>query len=1056
MQVDAQASEDATVWAASLPGGPIDVLVFGPSHAEEDAAHLVARLETNLTFIAFDSFEPGLGPSEEVQTAIAKARKNPPEVIVLALDDARSLPNDLQMLLLDLSRDDAGLVLVRYGDRGAAVSRSLLSDLSQRANSDPVLRGVGADMLTGLQKDMEEVRLYEGGGRRAVELAYWGNAPETHALLPSAPSDAAYAPMLLDNYLSLLARAIRWAGGRDPALRIEGLFRQGRAEPDDLTTPPQLPPEFVQRMRDASVQPLSQTYALLFDRPAAKKYRVETQVRYPYRDIRWRHAVDEPVARGADRFLFALPGGFGEYLVDVWLMDGDDVIDWFTESVDVEGWPEIRNVQFSSYAIEENDRLEVSLTVREHFHRPRPCTVFVHATDALGRLVAENRIRVSDQGGAISAELVLVDLLTPYLKVEVFAADTDAPALSQWSKEHSAYSSAHVLVRRTDENAFRVMARGSAASEFNARLNNRALARRGVDLLRVDSGEETFGVPAFDTLEIVPTVATHHLGRCYFDAAIDPQKADALILEAQRYRRFGTGLYAINVLSDSQHSVCLSEFPAFLAAAYPDITRLNAAWGAQHADWTDAANATLTSSTAQRMEWRAYREDHLQRTLERVQAEIRHADPSARVGIDPGAVNVASLDAPLTGMFSVPPDRVAVARARNARTMDNVALLFADAAALEEAPLARWLPWFAVANGMQGIRVSGDAGSVAETLWQETAQVRAGVHDLLRSSMRMKSQIAIYDSRSSHRLDGVLPGPKSTSTLSQDQFARALSVLGYPFDLIEYEDAIVGRLDEYALCILPFARALSDEEVVALERFAQGGGELVADVPPGSYDEHGLQRNRESLSSRISLIRVDESATLFGEHIQTRKLATSIHDTLAIEASASVDITAYSYADAKVFALLNDPHGIKDSDRARLLIPDDRYGYAPLRGDYYKPGAKAFAKLERGEAAILTLLPYEVTRLELDADEAVGRGRRLRVGVKVKTKQRLPGDHMLHISVRDPQNRPLDHYARTITCPAGAGETHIPFALNDPAGPYTVTVRDVLTGLTESTEFTVW
>ena len=52
----------------------------------------------------------------------------------------------------------------------------------------------------------------------------------------------------------------------------------------------------------------------------------------------------------------------------------------------------------------------------------------------------------------------------------------------------------------------------------------------------------------------------------------------------------------------------------------------------------------------------------------------------------------------------------------------------------------------------------------------------------------------------------------------------------------------------------------------------------------------------------------------------------------------------------------------------------------------------------------------------------------------------------MRIEVRSPQGKVLRHYSSNILLRAGQAAWTVPFAVSDPAGNYTITCRDVLTG----------
>ena len=883
-----QAAPPPVVWAIPIQGGPIEVLFVGPEAAAADFEHLQRRLQLKTSRVTFP-FATDAGGARETRPLLdepalgdlRRALEKPPHVVVLARIGMDDLPAPLRQRLRSLAEAGTGLVLVSYGPDRSPAPGELFEGLGPKQDSEVVTRGIGAGALAGWQDGLDRVHLYEGERGRAVAIAYWSNAPQTHCLVPAAEDDVLHAPGTIDNYLSLVARAVRWAAGRDPELRIEKVESMTPPGPDAVDTPPQLPAEFIQNMRDAAAQPLLRPYRLRLNRPAKKKYTVRVRARYPYRGLESSYTPDDVIGRGEQSIILNLPVGYGDCFLDFWLLDRGVVVDWFTEAVRHEGWPEITNVVFSSLAVEPNDTIEISLRVRPHYHRPRPCTVFVRATDSLGRLVAETSVPVDAKGGEITVELPLVDLLAPYLKVEVFAADTKEGPLNHWLMERSDYAFAHVLVRRNAPNGFRFITDGPAATEFNTRRHNRTMAAYGIDAIHMSDPADPVGVPALDHLDAIPTVASYAIPASYEDPDTRSNQDYELGEQTRRYRQFGPGLYLLDIenislgegASASNAGLYAQEFQRFLAAKYPGLTALNRAWGTAFDDWSEARSAAIRGprSTSAHMDLDAFEESMLLTAYLRAGDVISEIDPRARVGIEaiaPGKKNYALDSATFlrrVDFLLVSDDPLAADKVQSFRSDRGMAILKPAGGLLARGVrFAEWLPWYAALHGLDGLWIDSRAGTMIgrgpgdgakkhapedplSALAREVRVVQSGIAALLKQARPVRSGIAIYDSRSSTRLDRVVPVNAYASRTSQESFARLLDKFGYQYDFVDYEAVVKGALADYSLCVLPFARALSSEEIFALQRFHREGGALIADILPGRYDEHGSPREENPL-----------------------------------------------------------------------------------------------------------------------------------------------------------------------------------------------------------------
>jgi hypothetical protein len=109
-----------------------------------------------------------------------------------------------------------------------------------------------------------------------------------------------------------------------------------------------------------------------------------------------------------------------------------------------------------------------------------------------------------------------------------------------------------------------------------------------------------------------------------------------------------------------------------------------------------------------------------------------------------------------------------------------------------------------------------------------------------------------------HRSAGAAWMQRSSETELEDNawrvalrdYAAALVRLGLRPRFITPDQLANGPPRETTL-ILPHAIALSDQEVRTIVAFAAGGGRVIADTPPGRFDEHGRRRAAPSMPVAI-------------------------------------------------------------------------------------------------------------------------------------------------------------------------------------------------------------
>lgn len=101
------------------------------------------------------------------------------------------------------------------------------------------------------------------------------------------------------------------------------------------------------------------------------------------------------------------------------------------------------------------------------------------------------------------------------------------------------------------------------------------------------------------------------------------------------------------------------------------------------------------------------------------------------------------------------------------------------------------------------------------------------------------------------------------------------------------------------------------------------------------------------------------------------------------------------------------------------------------------------------DVRVFVQLDVAPTRLEVKATRT---GRRINLSAQLLGDGDL-ADHVLRIETTDPNGEPFEPLTDNVTTDAGAYEGQVDLAINDPKGGYTITVRDVITGL--STDVTL-
>jgi hypothetical protein len=118
-------------------------------------------------------------------------------------------------------------------------------------------------------------------------------------------------------------------------------------------------------------------------------------------------------------------------------------------------------------------------------------------------------------------------------------------------------------------------------------------------------------------------------------------------------------------------------------------------------------------------------------------------------------------------------------------------------------------------------------------------------------------------------------------------------------------------------------------------------------------------------------------------------------------------------------------------------------------------GDSATIDLPSFQGRLICLLPYKVEQVTLSGPQRARRGQHVMLRAAVKTDDLAPGEHVVYFDVTSPTGvrRPL--YCAVRSAPQGKATLEIPLALNDPLGQWTVTARDVMTGVEATTHFSL-
>jgi len=399
--------------------------------------------------------------------------------------------------------------------------------------------------------------------------------------------------------------------------------------------------------------------------------------------------------------------------------------------------------------------------------------------------------------------------------------------------------------------------------------------------------------------------------------------------------------------------------------------------------------------------------------------------------------------------------------------------------------VGRFVWWFAFNGGVMPIwwdpvepwAYSGKEGYTAwnmlSPLWQETGRsqavtaaaqdLQAGIGKVLRLAQPAPAEAVILHSQSSMhvlfaepclKLGRVTDDGYGRYRASDDALAAALKRRGLSYRYALPQELSAERLKGVQVLVLPSCVALSDETVAAIRAYVDSGGKVLADMQPATHDEHGKPRPQPALAALFAgppAVCLSKAAGE-GSGDELDGALASLQLTPAISWSTAdgklpqcTEMYRYVLGGAQYIGLVRDATSrAKAEGPLTLRLPAAAHVYDCRAGRYLGQLGEMTLDTAPADAAFLCLLPYhpeamrvlaklEGNALHVSADLA---------GVSAAT------DHVFRLEITPPgAAEPSLCYSRNLPASGGLLEHDATLALNDPAGRWTVTVRDIATGL---------
>jgi hypothetical protein len=166
------------------------------------------------------------------------------------------------------------------------------------------------------------------------------------------------------------------------------------------------------------------------------------------------------------------------------------------------------------------------------------------------------------------------------------------------------------------------------------------------------------------------------------------------------------------------------------------------------------------------------------------------------------------------------------------------------------------------------------------------------------------------------------------------------------------------------------------------------------------------------------------------------------------------EIVRLKYGAAELLAFLANPAEAPDTQKVKLKFDGKFQVYDLSKAEEVPEKGNVELKISRGQFALLSALPYEVAKIDITCPENVRAGTRLPVRIVIKPSKAAPGDHMVHISLLK-NNAEIPYYQIDAACINGETATFIPLAIDEAIGEYELTVKDLLSGATQTARINI-
>ncbi|MBT7298017.1 MAG: hypothetical protein HN849_00800, partial [Victivallales bacterium] len=1054
-----------------LPGGPLKALVF-IGEFQRDAVELAQRLELDYD-LAYCPTYRGSGKVEQAvafdaQAILGRLDRREYDLVILA-----GRPSDPAVIrgIIATVRAGAGLLAIEPLQGGKAVHPENLQPILgllpvEPLGGDelqPILGALAPDVLklTAPGKNiLKGIAVREHGAGRVVRLTWSQGVP---GLIPFAPGVCQY----WEYRWALLAKCALWAGRREPPAVIESLQCA-----EDLTV----------RIRSKQSRPL--TVAVSWDtRLGLVGASANTT------------ATARPAKDGLATLTIPIEGRLkrmrGPHVARVALLSADGPLDFAACMVPgAEPRVEIKEIKAPKTA-----QPGEMIAVRATYRALADGVVRTELVDAFGRIVARDDVTVSAGTGEVTAAIRVSDPFSVCHRIVVSALDGDVLADQQ---ERQLFVPA---ANRDHLDRFRLGV-GYAAMhircpEYLEEHMVAFLRSQGVEAATVNEYMIERGMPAFGGQVCGGGMRYRGSSNVREHSFSNPTEVEALAKRtvAGVGKKRHWGFFGFNMedevhlhqgesveVDTSEHA--LRAFRGWAESEYGNIGGVNAAWGTSYAGFDDIevpllSNMKDAGNPARWVDFRLLMERDWANAYAAAHRAVRKAYPEVNMSFT-NPYKYGSLSG--TDFARWAPHEEIQLRYCHRHVLDRIRS-WSDAPVLSwfgyrsNAAMCGHFVWNLAFNGgavafwwdpVEPWAYSGKEGFtpwyMLGPLWRETGRsqtvsraakaLQGGIGTLL-SVVRPEAPEAliVHSQPSMHVLyaQAAIPVGRpikdgySRYAASDEALAQCLIRNGLNYRYILPEQLTPARLEGVKLIVLPSCVALPDEAGKALATFAANGGRLLADLPPGTHDEHGSPRDDAARFSTLFAgdrgVCLGRSANQDSTDALDKAVATlGIHGAVrwqTADGRPPQRVRMYRFRLGRTRYLGILPAAAPEVEAEGPLtidLPEEYNVYDCRTGTRLGSLRRLTVALRPGEPHVLALLPHKPTGIQATASFARNS---LTVSATLAAAPE-PADHVFQITVtRAGEAQPFSCYTRGVVAPQGRAEITIPLALNDPDGEWT-------------------